>query len=83
MAALILLDDGVAQQASGALFDWTLEFLTERITDPLAVDRLRQIVDNNLGSLWFTELAPAVRSAALEHLVRSSRTPRTRPRACG
>jgi hypothetical protein len=70
VAALILLDEGIDWQTSGGMFDWTLEFLIDRIEDQQAIDRLHQIIDNNLGSLWLTEFTPPVRTAALEHLSR-------------
>jgi hypothetical protein len=70
VAALILLEEGIDRQTSGGMFDWILEFLIDRIADQEAADRLRQILDNNLGSLWLTEFTPAVRTAALEHLAR-------------
>ena len=59
MAALILLKQGVDWTASGGLFDWTLEFLIARIYDKEAIERIREIVDNGLGSLWITEFPVA------------------------
>jgi hypothetical protein len=70
VAALILLDDDAEWQSTGGMVDFVLEFLIERIDDPGAVQRMREIVDNNLGSLWLTEFPPAARTAALEHLSR-------------
>lgn len=58
MAGLLVLKPGVDWTATGGLFDWTLGFLIQRLSDNDAVGRLREIVDNNLGSLWVSEFAP-------------------------
>ena len=61
MAGLIVLKPGVDWTATGGLFDWALEFLIPRLSDKEAVERLREIVDGNLGSLWISEFSTAVR----------------------
>ncbi len=57
MAGLISLKPGVDWTATGGLFDWTLEFLIARLSDAAAAERLHEIVDNNLGSLWISEFS--------------------------
>src|SRR5262245_62129606 len=74
MAALISLGPDLDWQASGGLFDWTLEFLIERLNNAEATDRLREIVDNNLGSLWLSDLPPQVGQVAL-HLLADQLVP--------
>ncbi|MEU7781662.1 hypothetical protein [Micromonospora parva] len=62
MAGLIVLKPGVDWTATGALFDWTLEFLISRLSDRQTANHLQEIVDNGLGSLWLDVLpAPAQR----------------------
>ena len=68
MATLISLGPELDWQASGGLFDWTLEFLIDRLEDDEAIDRLREIVDNNLGSLWLSDLPPRAVPDALRLL---------------
>jgi hypothetical protein len=58
MAGLIVLKPDLDWIATGGLFDWTIEFLIQRLDDESAAQRLREIVDNNLGSLWINEFAP-------------------------
>jgi hypothetical protein len=60
MAALIMVRPGADWQVTGGLFDWTLEYLIVRLTDPSAAAELRTIVDNNLGSLWIPDLPEKV-----------------------
>jgi hypothetical protein len=68
MAGLILLKPGVDWEATGGLFDWTLEFLMPRLSDKDAVQRLREVVDNNLGSLWLNELSPQAQQEIVNQL---------------
>lgn len=68
MAGLLVLKPGANWTASGGLFDWTLEFLIDRMSAPEAVARLQEIVDNNLGSLWLAELTPEARRQAVTQL---------------
>lgn len=56
MAALIMVREGRDWQSSGALFDWTLEFLIPRISDEKTAEWLRTVVEENLGSLWIPDL---------------------------
>lgn len=56
MAGIIVTKSGVDWTATGGLFDWTLEFLIQRISTKEAVERLQEIVDNNLGSFWITDV---------------------------
>jgi hypothetical protein len=68
MAGLIVLRPGLDWTATGGLFDWTLEFLIPRLADQEAVERLREIVANNLGSLWISEFSPETRRDIAAHL---------------
>jgi hypothetical protein len=58
MAALIMVREGRDWQSSGALFDWTLEYLIPRLADEKAAEWLRTVVDENLGALWIPDLPP-------------------------
>jgi hypothetical protein len=69
MASLILLKPGVDWVASGGLFDFTLEFLISRLSDEKAVESLRAVVDNNLGSVWLTDF-PATTQQEIFTLLR-------------
>ena len=55
MAGLIRLTPDVDWTASGGLFEFTLEYLADHIDDNQAAAWLREVVDNNLGSVWITE----------------------------
>jgi hypothetical protein len=70
MAALILVREGRDWQSSGALFEWTLEYLIPRVTDGKTADQLRIVVDDNLGSLWIPDL-PAEAQAEIYDLLRA------------
>ena len=65
MAGLLMVRPGAGWTVGGGLFDWTLEFLIERLTDPEAVTLLREIVDADLGSFWLSELSPEARGEVL------------------
>jgi hypothetical protein len=65
MAALIALRPDLDWQASGGLFDWVLEFLASRVSDRSAAERLKEIEDNNLGSLWISEFPTVVQREIL------------------
>ncbi|MFF5180656.1 hypothetical protein ACFY2Q_21730 [Micromonospora sp. NPDC000316] len=67
MAGIIVLRPGVDWTATGGLFDWTLEFVIPRLTDRQAAERLQEIVDNNLGSLWFEELPAPAQQEIVDH----------------
>jgi hypothetical protein len=56
MAALIMVRPDRDWQSSGALFDWTLEYLIPRLSDFKTASLLREIVDENLGNLWIPDL---------------------------
>ncbi len=58
MAALIMVREGRDWQSSGALFDWTLEYLIPRVSDDKTAEWLRTVVDENLGNLWIPDLPP-------------------------
>ncbi|MER7459311.1 hypothetical protein [Micromonospora sp. NPDC126480] len=68
MAGLIVLRPGVDWSVSGALFDWTLEFLISRLSDRQAAGRIQEIVDNNLGSLWLNDMPEAVQREIVGHV---------------
>lgn len=61
MAALIMVRPGRDWQATGGLFEWTLEYLIPRLDDRRTADRLRLVVAENLGSLWIPDLPDAGR----------------------
>ncbi|MET8364798.1 hypothetical protein ABZU53_14690 [Micromonospora sp. NPDC005194] len=67
MAGLIVLKPGVDWTSSGGLFDWTLEFLISRLSDRQTANRLQEIVDNNLGSLWVDDLPAAAQLEIVSH----------------
>ncbi|MGC4806475.1 hypothetical protein [Micromonospora sp. DT233] len=67
MAGIIVLRPGVDWTATGGLFDWTLEFLISRLSDKREADRLQEIVDNNLGSLWLHDLPEPVQREVVSH----------------
>ncbi len=48
-------------QATGGLFEWTLEYLIPRLDDQKTADWLRMVVAENLGSLWIPDLPDAGR----------------------
>ena len=68
MACLIVLKPGTDWTATGGLFDWTLVFLIARLSDQEAVERLQEIVDNNLGSLWIKEFPAQTQREFVSHL---------------
>jgi hypothetical protein len=68
MAGLLVLKPGTDWSVSGGVFDWTLEFLMDRLSAPEAVDRLREIVDNNLGTFWLADLPADARRQAIAQL---------------
>jgi hypothetical protein len=70
MASLIVFEPGADWPATGGLFDWTLEFLMHRLSDKNAVEQLREIVDNNLGSLWVSDFPPQTQREIVEALRR-------------
>lgn len=57
MAALILVKPGVDWQSSAGLFEFALEYLIPRLSDRATAEWMRTVVDNNLGSVWFTEFS--------------------------
>ncbi|WLS44494.1 hypothetical protein Q3V37_24370 [Micromonospora profundi] len=67
MAGIIVLRPGVDWTATGGLFDWTLEFVIPRITDREAAERLQEIVDNNLRSLWIEDLSARAQQEIVDH----------------
>ena len=68
MAGLLVLKPGTDWTVGGGLFDWTLEFLAQNLSEPEAVQHVREIIDNNLGTLWLAELSPAARREAITQL---------------
>jgi hypothetical protein len=68
MAALIRLAPDVDWTASGGLFDFTLEYLIDRVEDKDAAAWMREVVDNNLGSLWITEFPQTTQRQILDAL---------------
>jgi hypothetical protein len=70
MAALIMVREGRDWQSSGALFDWTLEYLIPRVSDEKTAGWLRTVVDENLGSLWIPDL-PAEAQTEIYELLRT------------
>jgi hypothetical protein len=70
MAALIMVREGRDWQSSGALFDWTLEYLIPRVSDCKTAEWLRTVVDENLGNLWIPDL-PADAQEEIYTLIRT------------
>ncbi|RBJ09321.1 hypothetical protein DRA43_04705 [Micromonospora provocatoris] len=68
MAGLVVLRPGVDWTTTGALFDWTLEFLIARLSNRHAAAQLQEIVDNSLGSFWLENLAPSAQREVVNHL---------------
>lgn len=68
MAGLIVFRPGLDWTATGGLFDWTLEYLIPRLSDKEAAERLHEIVDNNLGSLWISDFSPQTQHEVVSHL---------------
>lgn len=68
MAGLIVFEPGADWSATGGLFDWTLEFLEPHLSDSGARARLREIVSENLGSLWIPEFPPKTRKEIADAL---------------
>lgn len=68
MAGLIRISDDLDWSASGALFDWTLEFLIDRLEDEDVKLRLQEVVDNNLGSLWLSDFDEPTRRSIVDLL---------------
>jgi hypothetical protein len=60
MTSLIQVRPDVDWQVSNGLFDYTVEFLADRLTDPAAAAELRLIVDAHFQVLRLFELAPQV-----------------------
>ncbi|MEH1057143.1 hypothetical protein V6U89_18315 [Micromonospora sp. CPCC 206171] len=67
MAGLIVLKPGVDWTATGGLFDWTLEFLISRLGDRQVAGHLQEIIDNNLGSFWVSELPQDTQTEIVNH----------------
>ena len=59
MAAVIMVRPGQDWQATGGLFEWTLEYLIPRLDDQKTSDWLRMVVAEHLGSLWIPDLPGA------------------------
>ena len=74
MAALIMVREGRDWQSSGALFDWTLEYLIPRVTDEKTAEWLRSVVEENLGNLWIPDL-PAEAQEEIYALLRAGLLP--------
>lgn len=70
MAALIMVRPGRDWQSSGGLFEWTLEYLIPRVSDPSTAEWLRTVVDENLGNLWIPDL-PSATQGEIVTLLRS------------
>jgi hypothetical protein len=60
VSGFLVLTPGVDWATTGGLFDWTLEYLIDHLSDGTAVERLREILDNSLGSLWVSEFPSRV-----------------------
>ena len=68
MSGFFILGEGVYWSVSGGLFDWTLEFLVSRVSDGYAVDRLKEVVDNNLQSFSLLEFSAPARAEIIHSL---------------
>jgi hypothetical protein len=68
MAGLVVVRPGADWTATGGLLDWVIEFLIERVPAPEVVQRLREILDNNLGSLWIPEFSEDAQREIIDKL---------------
>lgn len=58
MAGTIALAPQGRWSVAGWLFDWTVDFLAERVTDPQLQSDLREIVSEHLGWLGLGDYGP-------------------------
>jgi hypothetical protein len=58
MAGTIAVAPQIRWSAAGWLFDWTLEFLAGRVTDPKVATGLREVISENLGWLGLEDFGP-------------------------
>ena len=79
MSGTIALSDEVRWSAAGWLFDWTVEFLADNVTNERAAAQLREIVGENLGWLGLDDYGPeagAEMRDVLRHQLLSAATER-------
>jgi hypothetical protein len=73
MAGTIAVAPDRRWSAAGWLFDWTLEFLAGRVTDPKVAAGLREIISENLGWVGLddfgSEVAREIRALIQQDLV--------------
>jgi hypothetical protein len=74
MSSLIVLPTDADWQASNGLFDFVLEFLAGRVSDPAAAERMRAIVDNHFQGLWLNEFGAATQQE-IRRLIREELVP--------
>jgi len=58
MAGTISLGPATRWSVAGWLFDWTVEFLAQRVVEPELRASLQEIVDENLGWLGLGDFGP-------------------------
>jgi hypothetical protein len=68
MAALLRFGPDRVWTSRGGLFDWTLEYLIDRLSDQDAAAELQEIVDNNLAVLWVDDLPLETQKEIAAHL---------------
>jgi hypothetical protein len=61
MSGTVAIDDHVRWSAAGWLFDWTLNFLADSVSDPRTRDEILEILDENLGWLGLSDFDPPAR----------------------
>jgi hypothetical protein len=62
MSGTIAISPDVRWSAAGWLFDWTVEFLADKVADPDVASDLREIVTENLGWLGLDDYGPEARA---------------------
>jgi hypothetical protein len=58
MSGTVAISPDVRWSAAGWLFDWTVEFLSKRVTNAEVAGNLREILNENLGWLSLDDYGP-------------------------
>lgn len=62
MAGIVFVSESSHWDVSSSVFYWVVDTLADRVPSPALAQRLREISDNNLGSLRLSQLPPEQRS---------------------